>query len=117
MPAAEDRVDAMLPCGVHNGVWVWGGCCRDEVERAVGKFAGAGRRKLLPKELVSKLAYGSKMAIQSTGSNLARTMEPSMISKSVGICIETRSILPFAPETSGVELVAPFLDTIPHTPQ
>ncbi|MEP5375794.1 MAG: hypothetical protein ABJQ14_08345, partial [Hyphomicrobiales bacterium] len=59
----------------------------------------------------------SKMTIEFMGSNLAQIMELWMISKFLGICIEARSLLPFAPKTSGVELVAPFLETIPPTRQ
>ena len=48
-------------------------------------------------------------------SNLAQVMEPLMISKCFGIRIEARSLFPFAPGTSGVELVALFLETVPPT--
>ena len=47
----------------------------------------------------------SKIAMSSIGSNLAQIMEPSIISKRLGIYIAKRSLLFLAPETSGVELV------------
>ena len=59
--------------------------------------------------------HGSKMAIQSMDSNLTLIMEPVLTSKCLGFCIEARSLRPFAPETSGVELFGPFLETIPPT--
>ena len=51
------------------------------------------------------------------GSNLAQTMEQSIVSKCLGIYVVERALLPFAPETSGVELAAPFLETTQPTRQ
>ena len=49
--------------------------------------------------------YYIKIGIQSVASKLAQIMYSSMISKCLGICVATRSLLLVAPETSTVGLI------------
>ena len=60
------------------------------------------------------------MAIQSMDSYIAQIIEPLTTSECVGICIESRSFLPFAPETSyalgvGCEMLESMLRTTRST--